>query len=407
MTDTVVLELPTTGFRLDTWTSYSFYSNFLTPVDEWHVTLGHSSLPKRMLDALQAGERVSLSVNGKTQGDGYIDDVVVSQSREAGTEITIEGRDRLAQMLDANVDPRLKFPETQTLEQFVLQCAAPYGWSQSTQITDTNAGNQNVLTGQKRGIRTTVKGRYIKSVLKHRLKPYPNEGALHFASRVVERHGLHIWLSADGTQLVVGKPSFDQDAVNFLVRLDGDGNNAPNNILHGTSRKSLRCQPSIIIAQGRGGGGEFPKSRLTVYIQNPQVVADNSKIRTAYPDATEVFVLDGNGKALANTDFKLITSSVARPMFLEDDEAKTPEELANFVRREMALKMRQGFTANYTVDGHTQNGVPWAVDTMVMVDDDRADVHEPLYVLARTFVKSRTDGTKTHLELIRPNTLVF
>ncbi len=406
MTDTVALELPTTGFKLDTWTSYSFYSNFLTPVDEWHVTLGHSSLPKRMLDALQAGERVSLSVNGHTQGDGYIDDVVVHQNRDGGTEITIEGRDRLAQMLDANMDPRLRFPETQTLEQFVLQCAAPYGWATDAQITDSNAGNQNVLTGSKRGIRTTTKGRYIKSALKHRLKPYPNEGALHFCSRVVERHGLHIWLTADGTQLVVGKPSFDQGTLGFLTRL-GSESQAANNILHGTVRSSIKSQPSIIVAQCRGGGGDFPKSRLTRYMQNPQVVCDNSAIRAAYPDAKEVFSLDDAGNARPSTDFKLITSTLPRPMFLEDEESKTPEELENFMRREMALKMRNGFTAHYTVDGHTQNGSPWAVDTMVRVDDERCNVFEPLYVLARTFTKSRTDGTKTHLELIRPYSMVF
>ncbi len=406
MTDTVALELPTTGFKLDTWTSYSFYSNFLTPVDEWHVTLAHEELPKRVLEALKAGERVSLSINGHVQGDGYIDDVVVGNAHDSGTEITVEGRDRLAQMLDANMDPRMRLPSTQTLEDFVLQCAAPFGWSTTAQITDSNAANQNVLTGQKRGIRTTVKGRYIKSALKHRLKPYPHEGALNFASRVVERHGLHMWLSADGTQLIVGKPSFDQDTVCHLTRLLGE-NQVQNNVIRGTVRSSLKSQPSVIIAQGRGGGGDFPKSIPTVYMQNPAVVCDNSQIRAMYPDAKEVFLLDDAGNALANTDFQLITSSVPRPMFLEDDESQTPEQLENFVRREMAMKMRQGFTAHYTVDGHTQNGVPWAVDTMVQVDDDRTNVHEPLYVLARTFTKSRTDGTKTQLELIRRHTMVF
>lgn len=403
--DTVVLELPTTGFRLDTWTSYSFYSNFLTPVDEWHVTLEHEDPPKRLLDALQAGERVSLSVNGHIQGDGYIEDVVVSQSKDGGTQIVIEGRDRLAQMLDSNMDPRFRFAENQTLQQFVLQCSAPFGWSKDEHITDTNAGNQNVLTGQNRGIRTSKKGRYLKDVLRHRLKPYPQEGAFHFMSRITQRHGLWVWLSADGTQLVVGKPTFDQGALMSLTRLIS--NPAHNNVIHGTARSSLKSQPSIIIAQCRGGGGEFPKSRLTMYMQNPGVVCDNSAIRAAYPDAKEVFALDDAGKPLANTDFRLITSTLPRPMFLEDDESKTPEELANFIRREMALKMRQGFTAHYTVDQHTQNGSPWAVDTMVQVDDDRCNIHEALYVIARTFTKSRTDGTKTHLELIKPFSMVF
>jgi prophage tail gpP-like protein len=405
MDDTVVLELPKTGFRLDTWTSYSFYSNFLTPVDEWHVTLENAELPKRVLSALQAGGQFALSINGHIQGSGYLDDVVVGQSRDAGTSVLVEGRDGLAQMLDTNMDPRFKFAENQTLQQFILQCAAPFGWSQDAHITDNNAANQNVLTGQKRGIRTSIKGRYLKSVLRHRLKPYPQEGSLHFCSRIVERHGLKIWLSADGTQLVIGKPSFDQGSFMTLSRLDA--NPAANNVIHGSARTSLKSQPSIIIGQTRGGGGEFPKSRLTRYIQNPQVVADNSAIRSAYPDAQEVFVLDGNGNPLASSDFRLINAPRARAMFLEDDESKTPEELENFLRREMALKMRQGFTAHYTVDQHTQHGIPWAVDTMVQVDDDRTNLHEPLYVLARTFTKSRSDGTKTHLELIRPNTLSF
>ena len=216
-----------------------------------------------------------------------------------------------------------------------------------------------------------------------------------------------MWLSADGTQLVVGKPSFDQDAVAHLTRLDDANSGTSNNVIRGVARKSLRSQPSIIIGQCRGGGGEFPKSRLTSYMQNPAVIADNSAIRAAYPDGIEIFVLDDAGGALSSTDFRCINSHVARPMFLEDDESKTPEELGNFLRREMALKMRQGFTAHYTVDGHTQNGAPWAVDTMVRVDDDRTNIHENLYVLARTFTKSRTDGTKTHLELIKPHTLAF
>jgi len=44
---------------------------------------------------------------------------------------------------------------------------------------------------------------------------------------------------------------------------------------------------------------------------------------------------------------------------------------------------------------------PWAVDTMVDVQDDVGGVYEPLYVLSRTFHKSRSGGTKTDLELIR------
>ncbi len=405
MTDVVTLDMPETGIRIDSWSSYSFNSNFLTPTDEWQFTIESEALPATTLRKLAGGRRVTLAINGHVQGDGYIDDVSVSNGRDVGTTITLEGRDRLAQMVDTNMDPRIKFPASQTLEQFILQIAAPFGWSSESQVTDSNAANRNVLTGQTRGVSKSVKGRYIKSVLTHQLKPYPHEGTFSFLSRITQRHGLWTWLSADGTQLVVGKPSFDQRSSGSLIRRVG--NSTANNVLRGSSRSSLRSQPSIIVAQGRGGGGEFPKSRLTVLIENPAVAADNRAIFAAYPDAKVVHLLDDSGANVTAARFTPLASAVSRPMFLEDDEAKTPDELENFVRRELALKIRQHFTAHYVVDGHTMNGVPWAVDTMVDVDDDRLGIHEPLYVLSRTFTKSRSDGTKTQLELIKPHSLIF
>ncbi len=94
-------------------------------------------------------------------------------------------------------------------------------------------------------------------------------------------------------------------------------------------------------------------------------------------------------------------------MYLHDDESATTEQLQCFIRRELALRQRRSLTYSVEMPGHTQNGKPWAVDTMVTVDDDYNRIHEDLYVLSRTFSKSRQGGTKTHLELIRPGTLEF
>lgn len=394
--DEVVLEMPDAGLRLDTWTSYSFNSNFLSPTDEWHFTIAHEQIPEPILAAISNGARVTLSVGGHIQGNGYIDEVQLHHSREGGHEITVTGRDMLAPMVDSNMDPRQRFPETQTMAQFVAAVAGPYGFGSDAAIVDSNKQNQGVLTGETRGIKTSRKGKPLRSIILHRLKPYPNESAFNFMARITQRHGLWPWASADGTQLIVSTPTFDQAALYTLARKLTGGR---NNIESGGARLSLRSQPSIIVAQGFGGGYEFPNTRHTVLMINPAVDADSGAIRAAYPDATQIpLSLDGVSP---------LKSKTARPMFLYDEESKTPEQLQNFVRREMALKMRQSFTAQYVVDGHTQNGTPWAVDTMVHVDDDRGRVHEELYVLARTFTKDRRSGTKTHLELIRPGTLVF
>ena len=95
-----------------------------------------------------------------------------------------------------------------------------------------------------------------------------------------------------------------------------------------------------------------------------------------------------------------------RVMYLHDDESKTQDELNNFVYRQMALQMQHGLRAHYTVYGHGQifgdgGFTPWAVNTVVDVNDEVGGIAEPMWVLSRTFNKSRRSGTTTDLELIR------
>jgi len=77
------------------------------------------------------------------------------------------------------------------------------------------------------------------------------------------------------------------------------------------------------------------------------------------------------------------------------------------VKREMSLLMHRSLVAHYTVVGHLQDDVAWTVDTVVDVDDDIAGLKERMYVLARTFHKSRQSGTTTDLELVRLGTVQF
>lgn len=398
----IVLELPESGLRIGKWTSYDFNSNFLTPTDEFHFTIAHENLPQTERKALEAGARVTLTINGHTQCDGFIDDIHGGNDRAGGSEIHITGRDRLAQAVDSNMDPRVRFAEGGDFLDFLLKVFAPYGWSDESQIIDDNVANRGVLTGQLRGVRVThKKGRIFKNVRLHQLKPYPNEGVFAFASRIAQRHGLWLWLSAEGNILICAKPSFDQEPLYQLQRTT-DSTRQGNNIKSGGVLISLKNQPSVIVAQGFCGGGEFSKSRMTVIMQNPVVNCDNGAILAAYPDATQV--------ALEVDVPPSIKSARPRPMYLHDDESHTPEQLANFVRREMALKMRHAFSAKYIVSGHTNSGRPWCVDAMVKVDDVRAfpPIHESLWILGRTFTKTRgAVGTETHLDLIRPNTMVF
>jgi hypothetical protein len=167
-------------------------------------------------------------------------------------------------------------------------------------------------------------------------------------------------------------------------------------------------QPSVIIADGFSGGGEFGKGRIKAFGINPYFGFDKDgfvldsvlDVIKPYPDAIQV--------VFVTQPFPRRTPEVAaRPMFVHDDESKTAEQLENFVRREMALLQHRSLVAHYTVTGHVQDGKVWTVDTVVDVDDEISGVQERMYVLSRTFNKSRQGGTTTDLELVRLGSIDF
>ena len=93
-------------------------------------------------------------------------------------------------------------------------------------------------------------------------------------------------------------------------------------------------------------------------------------------------------------------------MIIKDDESKTLAQLQAHARRKLSVFQRKYFAVTYTVKGHTYAGkYPYAVNTNIDVDDDHRGIHETLWCIGRTFMKSRDGGTQTELSLIRPYTL--
>lgn len=447
--DVVSVELPDVGRRIERWKSYSYNSDYLAPTDGWSFTLGDDETGDDLLRALTPGQRLTLVVNGVKQGDGYIDDVNITTSRGGGTEVSISGRDLLGPVVDACIDPQIKFTAGQTLADVLRVIFGHYGFKK---FAIDNVANLGVLAGQTRGVpvaKTHVSkrgkvsgGAPLKSFVVHQLKPHDKEGAFAFAARITQRHGLWISLAADNETIIVAKPNFEQ-----AVRYGITHRRAGGDVLHGSVTRSVAQQPSCIVATGRGGGGEHDYSAMRVIAINACVSADVDAVLKRYGPGSNVAgysrwvvpMRDAKTQTVAehqalrpvnflNDPFldpivtkypgaKVITVgekstthykvSSARPVFMQDTASSTLTEIENFARREMALLQRKGFEVQYTVEGHAPvDGPPWTVDTMVAVDDDVHGIHEPLYVMGRTFHKSRS-GTTTDLHLIRPHTLEF
>lgn len=404
--DVVVLSFPKYGIEIDKWLSYRCNSVFTTPSDGFDFTLAAESIDAPTRLALKNGELFQIKVNGHTQASGYIDRVAVSSSRSSGTIWRIEGCDRLAQAVRSGIDPRIRFKEGQTLLDVLRVVFAPFGYTDANMLS-SNDVNRDVRTGGIRGDKVSKKGKELKSFAVHQNRPYPGEGAFAFASRLAQRFGLWIWLSAEGNSLIVGLPTYDQppryrlfDKFNADQRL--------SNIEDGEARYDTTRQPSCIVASGFSYGGEADRARYKVIITNELVgigadgnyIPSVAQIVAANPDA----IVIPPRTVFAQPAMR--PHPAAQPIYLHDQESQTPDQLQAFARRELALYQRDSLVVNYVVEGHTNEGSLWCVDTMVDVDDDYRDIHEPLWVLGRTFEKSR-QGTRTHLHLIRPYTMAF
>lgn len=404
---------------INTWKSYTYNSNFLTPTDGWSFTIGDEVVKQSLIDGLFIGQRVTLSINGHVQGDGYIDKIQVSGNRSSGVGVTIEGRDRLAPVVDANIDPQtVRFASGQTLFDLLYQVFSQYGWTDAdTQYLISNEANRNLITGAVRGVPTNKTGKALKSFQLHQVKPYAGEGAFAFAQRVAQRFGVWIWLSAEGNSLIISKPDFTQPA-RYAIRHKVGANGYINNVLDYHVERHGGEQPTVIVASGFGGGGEYARGGLKCIYPNVLTAnqdgstrSDVNAILAKHPDAKVVQPSDGASQALSAANLARLGAKFSnvqsKPMYLHDDESKTIEQLENFVRREMSLKQRTAVVATYTLEGHENMGYPWCVDAVVDVDDDVAGIHGNMWVMSRTFTKDRMSGTRTRVELILPYTMEF
>lgn len=403
----ISLILKDADLKIERFNEYSFNSDFLKPTDAFSFTIGAEQLPDKVKYALNVGSAVTLAINDIVQASGYIDSIEIHASRGSGSTWRVEGRDLLAQAVDACAPPTQSLKAGQTLTDALKTLFKPFGWHREDQFEVSNEANRDVRTNKFRSKskRSEAKGfgrRALKQYKIHQLRPYPRESVFDFASRLTQRFGLWLWCSADGRTLIVAEPDFDQEPTYKLFR----NKSGTTNILDGSVKFDMSEQPTHIIADSYSGGGEFGKGVVKCILANTVMTA---------PEALDISqYVKAGAKVLGGPTFP-VSSSVESPrtrvLYLHDDESQNAEQLEAFVRREMALLQRKSLVVHYTVEGHGQliNNifVPWDVDTVVDVNDEVAGLREKLYVLSRTFNKSRSGGTTTNLELIRLNTLVF
>jgi prophage tail gpP-like protein len=409
--DTVTISLLVTDNpkTINNFIEYRITNSFVIPTAEWMFTMPQFTPADiayyggTALDVFAPGTTIQIKINGQIQMTGYIEKVSERLDPHSGSVITIQGRDIMARVLEGHIDPLALYTTNSTLQSIVETTLAPFG---ITQIDNSDLLNINVMTG-KTGLPdedTTFTSKQLKSI-----KGKYGEGAFRFIERLLAHQGFMIWARADGNGVVISAPNYENSPL-YSITHKASGN---SNILSGERVIDITGQPTIIVAKGASTGDGSTSvissfvvmlNELTAFDNNsnflPQVAPIINKYITAgatiIPPRTQLFAYRQNIN---------INPIILPPMYIENKEAQDNNQLQLYVRHTMAHFQYKMYQLHYRVLGHTQNTVPYAVNTIISVSDDVLELNEDMWILERTFSKSPTGGTVTDLKLIRKYTL--
>lgn len=435
--DTVSVLLLDSGTTITSIETLSCTSSMTVPCDAFNFTVRGDETDAQA--SLKPGVKIQIQVNGRPQLTGYIDKRMERAAR-GGSVITLSGRDILGPVVDSNVDPKTKFTDTMSVADVLAATLAPFG---ITTIYNDGAINVNVQSGavqkpsftestvkvqvpqEKLNSDGTTTTSYSTSSAKlktsskkpelsakdiKKLKPHEGEGTYQFLDRVLKRFGLRMWAAADGSGVIIDAPDFTGTPQQTIRHSRNDGTS--NNAIDPEATWDLGSQPACVVARGVGGADpEGDRTTIRVIAINELVGTDTSgqplqvikDVMARYKDAK---VVDQRPQ-LQPFRSHYADTLVARPLFLKDDESKDTDQLQSFVRHELAMRQQKALSYRTGIKGFTENGVPFAINTMVAMADEVSSISDPLYVLEREFKKDRSGGTKTQLSLILPYTLDF
>lgn len=385
------------------WTEYSIDTSLVQPADSFTLT---RAFDRDAWETCRRDARIKVLLDGQPRIDGFID---TRTKRAKDGTMTIMGRDRAGRMVDESA-PRSVFGGT-TLQAVVEALAKP--WFE--RVVLSGARNRKVTTGRgskaagadealslRRGGRAKAKA--VDPI--QALFAKPSKATRIDAGRsrwdvleeTISRAGLCAWSSADGKELIVGKPDQAQPAT-FLLRHARAGRQS--NVIDLEYEESNEQRYSLIACVGSGtrSSADFGAAG-----SRSGVVYDFDAGTRAGPTPFAAFTgpaqRDGTGR-----DFHF-----PKWLILADESARDNEEAKRLAAREQARRDFKRTHATATVRGHGQDlgaGVPtlFAIETIARVIDEDIDLDDDFLIYAASFKGARNALTTT-LEMVPRGTEV-
>lgn len=365
-------------------------SNYLGSTDSFSLTIVDEE-PQNLRD-LEC-QPVSLILNGATQLIGRIDQTVRG---DRGKAVECHGRDYIADLVECNIDPTFVVKEGDTLGSVILRAASTVGIKKLGEGSDV-ATVRNVRTGTSIG-GPKAPPNFI-SIKQDDFKPDPGQGIYEFLKKICERHGCTIQPGLTRDSLLVAGPFYNQDVGYAIVRTRHS--TTKNNVISATATRDYSSFPSMVMVQGHGSPrhGEATKSNQAILDTWAEAQHFGDELGRTLNDIT----WSGRRKPNGNEGDIIAQNKIYRLNYFRDNQARNATQLQKAAQRLLSEHLKNTLTYEVTLRGHVDpvTGALWSIDTMVQVEDEVCDVHEKLWVMARTFTYNQR-GAITTLKCIRP-----
>ncbi len=236
------------------WQRYEISCDMLELADRFTLEL---PLTRELWDACPTDAPVQVFIDQVQVVDGFIDDREAGGGR-GGDSLTLLGRDKGGRLIDESMPlGSLRGIGIQELAERVAGIGSDWPWFE--RVVLSNARNRQLLRG--RGYKAKAGGEPPivsdpNAAKRVQAGDTRADTILHF----LEEIGLLLWSSADGRELIAGKPNYDQDLqYRFFYAGRGSARTDEVNVLTRRYRESVadRYSEITVLGTGRGDGENY------------------------------------------------------------------------------------------------------------------------------------------------------
>ncbi len=372
------------GNEIEGWQSYQFEES-LELANTFSMTIPFS---REVWDLVKPDRTIQILIDGIPKLNGYIDDRDLPEGDEV---ITISGRDRSGRLVQDSA-PGVSFAGLGIID-VTKKLIEPWDFS----AVFTNERNRRIslghgakakghrkrtanrFTGKARQFRGSDEALRLNSHVGTQIEPGQTRGQV--ITTLATQAGYLVWPSADGREIIVGEPDYDQDVqFVFFMPAAGSDRTDESSCLGMGVRDSTGDMYSRVIVLGAGTGtdanyGSSVSSRRAETRDNP-------------------FDPEGVGRRFAAPKRLIISrpvQSVAEAQEIADRE---------FGRREAQCHM---LTVRASGHGQIYSGEAptlFSPDTLALCEDERTGT-AGIYLVTKCSFQSSRSGEETILTLVK------